>query len=115
MLTVVNAIIKAILPEKRNINQLTSILYAKFCSHIFIAYQAIGQAIKFAMRTHLVKSLVSATRTSVTEAPSTFLIPISLVRLSLEKETRPNKPRQEINIAMIAIKVESLPVVCSVL
>ena len=44
----------------------------------------------------------------VTDAPRTFLMPISFVRCSAVKEDNPNIPRQEINIASSVKMVELL-------
>ena len=77
------AIAKTKIPAKMNVRDFNSILYAKFCSHAFIAYQDNGQAIMLASKTHFVKSLVSSNKTLDTEAPKTLRIPISFVRFSL--------------------------------
>jgi hypothetical protein len=61
-----------------------------------------GQAITMATNTHFEKSLNSWNVTNETLAPKTFRIQISLVRFSVMKEERPNKPKQEIKMAMMA-------------
>jgi hypothetical protein len=58
-----------------------------------------GKAIMAAIRTSFKKSFESILTIPVTEAPSTLRIPISFVFCSAVKVTRPNKPRQEINMA----------------
>jgi len=47
------------------------------------------------------------------EAPTTFRTPISLVRCPATKLANPKRPRQEINMARMAKKAESLPMRCS--
>jgi len=65
--------------------------------------------------TNTTKSLESKFHTLNTEAPNTFLIPISFVRCSATNEANPNKPRQEIIIASKAKKPASLPTRTSLL
>ncbi len=43
-----------------------------------------------------------------TDAPTTFLIPISFVRCSATKDARPKRPRQEIKTASMAKKAVNL-------
>ena len=66
-------------PPRINNQILKSILKAKFCSHLLAANQAIGTAIKKAMRTNFKKSFDNKVMICDTLAPTTFLIPISLV------------------------------------
>ena len=47
------------------------------------------------------------------DAPSTFRIPISLVRRSAESRTSPNNPKQAIRIANPANDNKNFPVRCS--
>ena len=50
-----------------------------------------------------------------TEAPTTFRIPISLVRCSATKDAKPKSPRQEIKMASIAKKAVRLLTLSSLL
>src|SRR5207249_570037 len=79
-LIVNNAIKTASNPAPKNIHQLMLILYAKSCSQLCIMYHATGEAIRNAMTTSLIKSFERSATIFVTEAPSTFLTPISFVR-----------------------------------
>lgn len=58
-----------------------------------------GEAIKMAAKTRIITSLDNKYSILIVVAPSTFRIPISLVRCSAVKETSPNNPRQEMKIA----------------
>ena len=53
----------------------------------------------FETRSRRTKSFEILVTMLMTEAPRTFLIPISLVRCSEMKEAMPNSPRQDMNIA----------------
>src|SRR6185436_11716409 len=79
-LTVSMAISRAVNPATANIHQLILIRYAKSSSHLFIAHHAIGDAMMMAIITSLRKSVESIFVISCTDAPKTFLIPISLIR-----------------------------------
>ena len=78
---------------------LISVLNAKFSSHLFIAYQAIGQATINAIITHFIIFLLSIPIISNVVAPLAFLIPISLVRRSIVNTERPKSPILAINRA----------------
>jgi hypothetical protein len=95
------------------IHQEISARYWYFCNHPFIYFQAMGMAITHEMITKPTKSFDSNRHRSNTDAPTIFLIPISLVRCSATKEANPNSPRQEIKMARIAKKVESWPILSS--
>ena len=56
-----------------------------------------GQLIIFASKTHLVNPFDKRPNIPGTEAPKTFRIPISLIRLSAVKEAKPNIPKHEMN------------------
>src|SRR5688572_16669593 len=71
---------KAIEPAKANTHQLIFIRYVKSCSHLCITHHARGNAIKLAIITNLIKSFDNNMRIFDTEAPRTFLTPISFVR-----------------------------------
>src|SRR5689334_3279368 len=68
-----------------------------------------GMAIKQEMATNSIKSFDNKPQMFAVEAPSTLRMPISFTRCSATKEVRPNKPRQEINMANAAKKVDNLP------
>ena len=74
--------------ENKNIQGEIVIRYAKFCNHLFMAYQAVGQAKIFAAKTSRVNSLDNKRTIPGTEAPWTFLTPISFLRCSAAKEAK---------------------------
>src|SRR4051812_8635362 len=78
-LIVTKAISSAIIAAITNIHQPILILYVKSSSHLRIAYQARGVATAMAIVTRIMKSLDNNPTISGMLAPSTFLIPISLV------------------------------------
>ncbi len=57
--------------------------------------QAIGQAIRFEIRTHFRASQENRATICQDLAPMTFLTPISLVLLSAIKEDKPYNPRHD--------------------
>ena len=59
--------------------------YAKSCSHLFMKYHASGEAITKAMITSFKKSLLINPTMPDTDAPNTFLIPISFVLFTTAK------------------------------
>lgn len=61
--------------------------------------QATGQAIKFAITMRMTISFESRPKMVGTDAPSTFLIPISFTRCKVLKVARPKRPRQAIKMA----------------
>ena len=63
-----------------------------------------GIAINTANSTNLIKSLDNNATNWPTDAPSTFRIPISLVRRSAEKAANPSKPKAEMSKAIKANK-----------
>ena len=65
-----------------------------------MTHQAIGEAMTIEMATSFRKSFESSDTIPVTLAPSTFLTPISFVRCSALNVAKPNKPRQEIRMAI---------------
>ena len=75
------------------------VLYAKLCNHLFIAYQAIGQAITFPIRTINKYCLRISLTTWLEEEPNTFRIPISLIRCSPMNNDSPNIPIHAMNTA----------------
>ena len=87
-----------------------SILYSKFSSQWYIYHQAIGKAIRQEINTSCRKSFDSSETKLCTDAPSTFLIPISFIRCCVVKEAKPKRPRQEINIARIENIEAKLPI-----
>ena len=80
-LTVRSAMPRVIKPARAKIHQLISVLYAKFCSHLCIAYQATGHAITKATEISFMYLAFNKLRISRALAPLTFLIPISFVLL----------------------------------
>ena len=64
----------------------------------------------FAINTHFMNSFISNEAMFDTEAPMTFLMPISFVRCSAIKEAKPNKPRHAMNTASIVKLFMSLRV-----
>src|SRR5689334_4398601 len=60
--------------------------------------------------TNTTKSLDSIRHRFVTDAPKTFLIPISFVRCSATKDERPRSPRQLIKIASEPKNDASFPI-----
>src|SRR5579859_2181354 len=81
-------------PPIGNIHQLKDVRYAKFCSHAFAAYHAMGMAIIKATTTRLKKSFDSNETSWVTDAPTTLRMPISFLRRLVIYMTRPSRPRQ---------------------
>ncbi len=63
-------------------------------------YQAMGDAISKAININTKKSLDSNRIIMGTEAPSTFLIPISFVLFTAASAANPNKPRHARKIEM---------------
>src|ERR1700730_9979790 len=72
-------------------------------------YQDNGTAIRKEMITSITKSRESRFQTLNTEAPNTFLTPISFFRCSATKDVNPNKPRHDITTARDAKKPASRP------
>ena len=94
-------------------HQLISVWYAKSCNQVFIAYQAMGDAMTMAIRTSLRKSLESRITRLATDAPNTLRTPISFVLISAINMDRPSKPRHDIKIAIPANIPKSICWVCS--
>src|SRR6516225_7850908 len=103
----------AVMPATANTHQSIWIRYAKLWSHLFIAHQATGNAIKEATRTSLRNSFESICVTCDTVAPNTFLIPISLVRCSVVYVLKPNRPRQATKMVSAENIFKMVPVTCS--
>src|SRR5437764_15464222 len=76
--------------------------YAKLCNHSVAAHHEIGIAISNAIHINPRKSFESIATTLLTDAPITFLMPISFCLFCAVNAARPNKPRQEIRTAMPA-------------
>src|SRR5450432_540415 len=72
-------------------------------------YQDNGTAIRKEMITSITKSRESRFQTLKTEAPSTFLTPISFFRCSATKDVNPNSPRHDMTTARDAKKPASRP------
>lgn len=78
-----------------------------------MVYQAIGQAMALATTTHMTNSFdISITMPEI-EAPSTFLMPISLVRCSAVNAARPKRPRQPTKIAITEKMAKIVPILSS--
>jgi len=60
--------------------------------------------------TKRINCLDSMPNSSGTDAPSTFLMPISFVRCSATNEAMPNSPRQEMKMASTANIVDNFPI-----
>ncbi len=88
-------------------------LILKIWSHLFIASQATGKAISVAIVTSFKNSLDSNPTTVCTEAPSTFLTPISFFRRSAVKIDKPNKPRQATKMEIKVKMPNTVPIRCS--
>src|SRR6185503_2703295 len=81
-LIVSNAINNAIDAVITNTVHPILVLYAKSCSHLFMAHHATGEAMTIAMNTSFRNSLDNIPTILPTVAPKTFLTPISFVRCS---------------------------------
>ena len=97
----INAINRAVTVVITNTVQLILVRYAKSCNHLFITHHATGDAIRMAMPTSFKKSFDSSATIPATLAPNTLRTPISLVRCSALNVARPNKPRQEMRMAIM--------------
>src|SRR6185436_17449967 len=91
--------ISAAKPAAANTHQLIVILYAKFSSHELIAYHATGKAMIEAINTKPKNSFDTNTKISGTDAPRTFLTPISFVLLKVANIASPNNPRHATKMA----------------
>jgi hypothetical protein len=81
-LTLSNAMISTTSPESENGQNVRLVRNAKFCSHLSMTYQAIGQATRLAVRIHFQKSVVRAKARCTKEAPRTCRTPSSFFRLA---------------------------------
>ncbi len=112
-LTVSNAMTTATTPANANIHHWISIRYTKSSSHLFIAHQATGEAMKMAKHTNCTKSFESRVTMPATEAPSTLRMPISLVFCWAVNAARPNKPKHAIEMAIAANRAVNVAIRCS--
>src|SRR5258707_11441686 len=103
-------IISAPTHDVANIHQDMSVRYSKVCNQLLNANQARGIEMKHERTTTTTKSLESSCHKCATEAPCTFLIPISLVRCSAMYDAMPNRPRQEMTTARVEKKVARVPI-----
>ncbi len=99
-LTVNKAIDREPAPAIKNIHTLILIRYSKSFNHRCIKYQARGEAITSAMNTGFKKSFDNKVTIPVTDAPNTFLIPISFILCLAISVEREYSPRQLIMIAI---------------
>ena len=88
---------------KTNTPKLIGMCEVNPCSHLFIASHAMGAATVTDKIMSFKKSFASNSTSAVTLAPSTFRTLISFLRCSALNVARPNRPIQEIRIA-IAVK-----------
>src|SRR5664279_1653736 len=112
-LTVMMAIQTAIRPASANIHQLMGVRYANAESHLFMAHQAMGVPIIKDNRTSFTKSFDKSWTIPLTLAPSTLRMPISLLLCSALNEASPNKPSEDIKIAIRVNELMILPSVSS--
>gem|GEM_PF-2388851 len=104
---------KAIKPDNKYVSGPIFTLKAKTSNQLVMEYQIIGTAIINANTTNLANCMVSSNIIFATDAPNTFLIPISLVLFPAVKAARPNSPTQAMMIASMAKIPNILPDVCS--
>src|SRR5204862_54507 len=109
MLIVASTIITARKPVEINIHALILMRYAKSLSQLFIAYHATGEARINAITTSLIKSFESNNTRLDTDAPNTFLTPISLNRCCAVYADNPNNPKQASTIAIPAKRFMTVP------
>ena len=83
----------------KNTNGVMLIRYAKLCSQLCISHHETGKAISNEINTSFKKSLDNMVVMFATDAPITFLTPISFLLFCAVKAARPNKPRHEIRMA----------------
>ena len=69
-------------PDMTNTHHSIPTRYEYPWSHVFIAYQAMGVAMIIDIMTRMRKSFESKVVIFITEAPKTFLIPISFILIS---------------------------------
>src|SRR5688572_14289588 len=82
-----------------NIHHEILIRYSNLNSQSDRKYDAIGNAIRHESMTSMTKLRVNKVQRLNSDAPTTFRMPISLVRCSATKEERPNKPSRLMRIA----------------
>src|SRR4051812_12469210 len=99
-------------PQTANTHQLISVRYTKSCSHLFITNHAMGEAIVNASNTNDKRSFDNKETICVTDAPNTFLTPISFVLVLVVYITNPNKPRQLMKIQSPADQFNNLAMSC---
>src|SRR5678815_2626850 len=75
--------------------------YAKLCNQRLTKYHATGEAMKNEIITSFKKSFDKSDTMPAVLAPNTLRMPISLIRCSTLNVVRPNKPRQEMKMAMM--------------
>ena len=114
-LIVATAIITASKPVAINIHALILVRYAKSLSQLFVAYHAMGEARINAITTSLIKSFESNNTRLETDAPNTFLTPISLNRCCTVYADSPNNPKQASAIAIPAKRFMTVPSLISAL
>ncbi len=75
------------------------VLYTKFSIQSERKYQVSGRAMALATTSKIINSLISKKETAPTDAPSTFLIPISFDLRSAVNEINPKVPKQAMIMA----------------
>src|SRR5688572_7902 len=96
-LIVATAIITTIKPAAANIHAEIEVWYAKFSNQLLIIYHAMGTAINIEMKINLKKSFDNITAMPFTDAPNTFLIPISFTFCVAACKINPYNPRHAIS------------------
>ena len=89
--------------------------YAKPCSQLFISHHDTGKANSNEIKINRKKSADSMVVIFITDAPITFLTPISFLLFCAVKAANPNKPRHEIIIANAAKYFDNADTLVSVL
>src|SRR3954453_19129869 len=98
----VSRAIKNVLAQASTMIQIEKgVRYAKLCSQPFTKYHAMGEAMKNEITTSFKKSFDKSDTMPDVLAPNTLRIPISLMRCSTLNVVSPNKPRQEMKMAMM--------------
>ncbi len=108
MLTVLNAISNKMKTGITNKSHCSPIRKAKLSSHESIPNHVNGRAIKLEINTSLRNCHDKSERMLCTDAPNTFLIPISLSFCVVVNEASPHKPRQAMMMANMAKRLKIL-------
>src|SRR5690606_7042589 len=103
--------VRAIVPNTAIANTSHDIVmrYWYCVSQLFIKTEDKGMEIQHAITVNTTKSFDNIFHKFATLAPSTFRMPISLVRCSATKDARPKRPRHEIKMASTAKRPARFP------